>query len=595
MPAVRDRIIQQDFSEGMNRDVAPALIPKAGAYDLVDALLNEDGNPYRRGGTAYKSSAGLGEAGLTWGWDGYLSPGQRTLCASDSTFGVLGEDDEEMIDVGGAGLAVPRQASVLADLLFIGGGSIYGGSRKSATYSTGTVKVTKGSKTVEGTGTSWSANVDEGMLFHISGERVYVVDSVDSNTKLTLRDDYEGSSGEGKSYALRPLHTIGGTDPYEDSNFYASCANRIVVLNGRTIKFTGVNDPHTYKNSFGKSNEHKLPMGVEGVGLATIGQTLLIFTTAGVWALDGLALEIVDVNGNNQHRLQLLSSDLILAGAAGIAGSGQQLVIPAADGIYLMDGVSSPMRISKPIEQLYGGHINNAYLLGGAAVYRGHYFLPILYGSEGVRDCLVCRLDRPIRSRKQTGYPWSRFTGDGGEIRCFFVRSSTDPRQPELYGAQAREPSRIVDCSHYFKPEVGREMDADGTTHDFDLITRDIETGELTKNVIRAVKLRYDLVEGNGGEPLLKVYWSDGSLEAGGAAWDEVLWDEFEWAAGGDGAVFTEVTKDGPPSDGRDPEKFPVNKRLRYGRFRIMTSGAPAQFALRLLEMDVRPSGAVRR
>jgi hypothetical protein len=592
-PALRDTITQNDFSAGFSRDVAPSLISPDGLYDLVDSLLDEDGNPYRRGGTAYKSNAGLGTTGLRWGWDGYLLPGARTIFANESDFGVLGSDDETPVNLGGAGLTLPKQSAVLQDLLFIGGAAIYGGSRKQAVYSTGTVKVEKGSKVVTGSGTTWNTLVDVGMLFHIGTERVYVVASVDSTTQITLRDAYEGTTGEGKSYTLNPIWTVGGSDPYEAWDYVTVCANRLVVASGRTVKVTEIDNPHTFVNSLGTVNEHTLPEGTQIVGLATVGQTSLIFTTAGIWVLDGLALDIVDQNGNPQHRLQQLSMQIVLAGAAGLAGSEQQLVVPAADGIYLMDGVSQPVRISKPIDRLYRQWIAEGNRLGRAVVIRGHYFLPIITSQGAVRDLLVCRLDRPTRSRKQVTYPWSHFTGDGGEITAYFVRSTSDPRQPVLLGAQAREPSRVVDCSAYFAPDAAHKNDADGSTFDFDLITRDFETGSGTLNIVRAIRPRYELVDAGSDGPTLEVYYSDGSLETGEARWDEINWDEFDWADEG-GASFTPIGE-GPASDGRDPVKFRVNKRLRFVRFRIKSNGPAAYCVLRSLELETRPSGAVRR
>lgn len=594
MSAVRERVTQEDWSDGMARDVAPTLISAAGAFDIVNGLLDEDGNPYRRGGTTYKAKAGLGSSGLTWIWDGYLAPGGRTVFANANDFGVLAEDDETPVNLGGTGLQLPLQAAVSEDLLFIGGGSIYAGSRKSVAYSTGTATLTNGSKTVAGSGTAWKANVDAGMLFHIGNERVYAVASVDSDTQITLRDAYEGSTGGGKGYSLDPIYSVSEADPYESWDFVAECANRLVVASGRTIKFTPVKKPHTFTNSLGTTNEHTLPGGAWIVGLATVGQTVLVFTTVGAWILDGLALEITDINGNPQHRLQLLSGEVVLAGASGLAGSEQRVVVPAADGIYLMDGVGAPERISRPIDRLYRQRIVDGYPLGGAIVVRGHYFLPILDTNGDVRDLFVCRLDRPTHVRRQKGFPWCRFVGDGGEITCFALRSLVGSREPVLLGAQAREPSRVVDC-RYFEPDELRSKDADGSTHDFDLVTRDMESGNGTENIVRGLELRYELVEGlSGGEPKLKVFWSDGSLAGGEAEWNEVVWDDFEWVASG--ALFHATSKDGPASDGRKPVKFRINKRLRYGRFRVSTTGSsPTSFALRSLEMYTRPSGALRR
>jgi len=455
------------------------------------------------------------------------------------------------------------------------------------------VTVTNGSKTVTGSGTVWKSKADAGTLFQIGNERIYVAASVDTDTQITLRDAYQGTTGGGKSYALSPVYTVSEPDPYETWDFVTECANRLIVASGRTIKFTEVKNPHAFTNGLGTVNEHTLPGGTWIVGLATVAQTVIIFTTAGAWVLDGLALDITDLNGNPQHRLQQLSSEVVLAGASGLAASEQRIVVPATDGIYLMDGISTPERISRPIDRLYRKRIVDGYPLGEAVVHRGHYFLPILDTSGNVRDLFVCRLDRPTHVRQQKGFPWSRFTGDGGEVTAFATRASAGPRQPLLLGAQARDPSRVVDC-RYFEPDELRATDADGSTHDFDLITRDIETGGGTENVVRAVPLRYELVEGKGGEPRLKLFWSDGSLFGGEAEWDEVEWDAFDWVS--EGAVFYATAADGPASDGRRPVKFRINKRLRYGRFRISTTGSsPSSFVLRSLAMDTRPSGATRR
>lgn len=591
-PTLQTRIQQDDFSAGMSRDVAPPLISTAGAFDLLNALLNEDGSVYRRGGSIYKSSNGLGTSGQTWIRDCYLKPGRRTICASAEAFGALAEDDTTLVSLGGVGLSEPMQSAVLDDVLFIGGGTLYAGSLKSANYTTGTITATNGSRTVTGSGTTWNTLVDAGMLLQVGSERVYVVEKIDSTTQLTLRDAYQGTTGGGKSYALKPLHTVDVSDPYEDGEFVCTCANRLVVGAGRKVKFTEVNNPHTFTNSLKATNEHSLPEGVQIVGLRTVGQTVLIFTTGGIWTLEGLALQITDANGNPQHRIQQLSSDVVLTSAAGLAGAGQQVVVPATEGIFLMDGISQPQRISKPLDRLYRKRIADGYKFGGAAVFRSHYFLPIL-GSSGVRDLLVCRLDRPIKDRGQQIFPWSRLDGDAGETRAFAVRNSLGARKPLLLGAQGREPSRIVDCTGFFEPSFENAADADGSVHQLDIVTRDFETGSGTINVVREFVLRYELA--GQGEPVLKISRAAGAVEAGYALWDHAQWDHFNWAAEESSATFVSLENDAPVSDEGRIHKCPVNKRQRYARFRIRSYGPAAYCALRSVSLRVRPSQAVRR
>jgi hypothetical protein len=135
----------------MFRAIARHLIPDVGTYDVENGLHDEDGSVYRRGGTVYHSNAAFG-ASLRWLTDVQLPAGQRTVIASPTAFGVLSSDDATPLNLGGAGLLEPAPSTVLGGVLYIGGGVMYGGSRKTADYSTGTVAVTLGSKVGHGHG-----------------------------------------------------------------------------------------------------------------------------------------------------------------------------------------------------------------------------------------------------------------------------------------------------------------------------------------------------------------------------------------------------------------------------------------------------------
>jgi hypothetical protein len=84
--AGNERLIQQDWSAGMFRSVAPELIPDSGAYDIVNGLLSIDGSIFRRGGTSwYTPNVGFGTR-VTLLWDGYLTNGGKTTVAGDKDF-----------------------------------------------------------------------------------------------------------------------------------------------------------------------------------------------------------------------------------------------------------------------------------------------------------------------------------------------------------------------------------------------------------------------------------------------------------------------------------------------------------------------------
>ena len=77
-----------------------------------------------------------------------------------------------------------------------------------AFYRTGSVAVTQGGKTVTGTGTLWSVTVQPGDAFVVTDANglavggIYEIASVNSNTSLTLYQNYQGTTAWGLAYAV---------------------------------------------------------------------------------------------------------------------------------------------------------------------------------------------------------------------------------------------------------------------------------------------------------------------------------------------------------------------------------------------------------
>jgi hypothetical protein len=72
-------------------------------------------------------------------------------------------------------------------------------------YSTGTVTVTNGSRTVTGAGTDFVSNVLAGQAFIGAGDsRSYEIEQVVSATQLLLRKPYLAATGSGQSYDIMP-------------------------------------------------------------------------------------------------------------------------------------------------------------------------------------------------------------------------------------------------------------------------------------------------------------------------------------------------------------------------------------------------------
>jgi phage-related protein len=67
----------------------------------------------------------------------------------------------------------------------------------------GTVSVTNGSPVVTGTGTKFKATAIKGDFFKVAGEGTkYEIQSVDSDTQLTLTSNYTGSTQSGKEHEI---------------------------------------------------------------------------------------------------------------------------------------------------------------------------------------------------------------------------------------------------------------------------------------------------------------------------------------------------------------------------------------------------------
>jgi hypothetical protein len=602
-------IAQEDFSGGAQRDIAPHLIDLQAGWDFLNLVLDDDGSAYRRGGSVPFSVNGMDGPGR-FIFDGILNVGRRTIVADASKTYVVGSDDETIAQSDSVGMLYPKQTAVMKGLLFGGGGWISGGARSNTTHTASSVVTTTfGSRTVTRSGGSWSGSVVPGHLMKIGTARVYEVASVESATSLTLREPYKGTSLTGQTAVFYPTYRHVSGDPYSGAEYVVVCQNRLVYGSGRIVAFSDIDDPHTLPSV----NYHELPTGATICGLAELGGDVIVFTTDGVWVISGLEYEIVDPNGNGQHTVRRLSEGIKLAGIAGVAGYDNRLVVPDSDGIWLMDGVSSPQRISRGIERPYQAWLQRGYRVGRAVVFKGHYILPIVSPLGTVRDTFVCRIDRPVRSRyKEPTWSWVRFSGDGGEIPAFTVRHGESELAPRLLGVQGRAGGKIVDCSDFFNPQSLNSTDSDGTSPVAQLTTRDFETGNLTVNAVRALRLRYELAGGTarvehgpGGvnydeagyaNPLRK--WGDPDAEWGDP---DGVWGVGFGPADPDVVVppgsvpaFVQVgTLE--ESDGITPEKIRINSRVRYSRLRITCSAEVEMFRVRALELFIRPSRAVRR
>jgi hypothetical protein len=553
------------WPRGIIRAGDSTLIPEDGLYDGINALLGDDGIPAKRGGSSYKSNAAFNSSGLRSIWDGDLAGGPRQVFQDPTNFGQLGADDATPVQVAVQGSAFPGQMAVLNGILYFETGSggifLFAGTRKTAAYTTGTVDVTNGSRTVVGHGTSWNANVDSGMIFWRGGTatRRIAVESVESNTSLTLREPWGGATVAGSTYRIEFVMSH-VTSSSSGASGVAAIAGRVVFAKDDRIYYSEIDDIANVPDV----NFHAFEALV--VGLGVLRDDLLVFTNRGTWVISGMQNPLADPAGNPLRRQELVNKELILWHRSGIGHWRGALIVPGLDAVWLMDAVSGPVQISQSIEDLYRNYILAGYRPGGAGVRWNTYFLPILDSSANVIDLLSCRL---TESRAGPAFAWTRQQGSGANVTAVANRASqASPLSGGLYAAGRQSSSRVLRLN-YTEPVA---TDHDGTAHQMELVTGDIGTGGMVANIIKRIRARYDLQDPASVDPYLEA-----SVAKDGGSW---------------------TVLSGPRGESGAPEAspgrftWPISRtRARYVKFRLRTVGACVSTGVRSLEVFIRRSG----
>lgn len=526
--------------------------PENSFYDGVNVLLNDEGEPFKRGGSALLSASDHGSTLLSV-FDTILTPGQRTVAVSASNlYAMNGTTPVNVGSLGGFG-GVVRAVEVGGFLVIPSTGNathFYAGSLRSAAYTAGTVTTTAGSAVVTGAGTAWLANVDPGMVLQLtaSGE-LGIVKTVNGDTQITLRDP-PATAGAGLAYSLSPVLIPGALPGPPSSVAAVGTPARLVVTVGNRAYFSAPGAPATFDTA---TDYHELSSGAEIIGSAGTGNTLLLFTTAGVWAVSNMELDPLDDYGNVQQAVSRVGA-IILWGFPGLASYDEAMVVPGIEDVYLFAPGGGSQPISEGIRPLYRSYVRAGYQPGVAVVHRGHYFLPVLNGTALV-DVLVCRLDR--------GFAWTRWSGHAAGL-AYAERIGSSTRSPKLYGISGQRITDLTDC---FAPSDSNRMDAIGPAPAFSLTTRDFDTGPgIRGGLLRHARLEYDLVAPSALATI--------AVSA---------------AAGAEGSAFTAHSDTAPEADGGS-KTWMLNRYGERIRLRFDNSDATANMRLRRLELHMQDS-----
>lgn len=584
---------QEDFSGGAF--FGQERVPANGCEDIVNGYVDPDGGVARRGGSQYRgvglpSPYNTGTYRPMMFWDGYLAAGRRTVqvrrdpsAPSESSDRILVETtDESGWVVRGTGLPSTKARMVaVAGVLFYPDAKTqpainYVGSNLTdpGASVTGSIAFTQGSAKVTGTGTNFTSSVVPGQVLSAGSPggssanvHLFGVQAVVSDTELTLAAAWQGANatfsastwGVSSQAYISTLYntTWANTAPLAGSQagpaVLGVTAGRLLIGRGDRVAFSDAGDPGLWLTT----NYHQMPAGSLVTGIEGVRDSALVFTTNGVMAIRNLSYDLTDAQGNVQQTLQPLHPELVLWGELGLAGWAGAVIVPGTDGVYMVDGTSSPVDLSnEAIQGLYRGYVQAGYQPGLASVFQSRYFLPILNGDAWV-DTLVCDL----RSRS-----WSRLDGHGGTV-SFFARRVNDPsRQPMLLGLEANPGQRMLDLSGFFAPSSTVKNDANGTTHQLKLTFRTLTAGVIPVQW-RKFRVRFEADDAASDDPQLQA----------------------EVATGRPGNPFTTLSGSAP--EGETTFNWSLSKKARAVRYRVTTLHPASKFVVRAFESFYRPSG----
>jgi hypothetical protein len=564
---------QADFSAGAHPGLE--VIPSNGAEDIVNGILSDDGSVFGRGGSSYLGTlAASSSRPFRNLWSGYLgavgavtvaSKSQGTTIVSEGVSAILpGATDfagmfttdsppqRPVVYQGMLVLVVPAIAGAGVSLNVWGGATGAGATGQGVTF-------TIFSKTVTGAGTSWLSTVTPGMIMHggTMNDRVAVVESVQSNTSLTLFSAWQ-TSLPGATVDITPSHSLTVAEealPVSSAQVYAAVvADRLVLARGPRVAFTSAIDPFDFQ----PTDYHELPSGARVVGLEPLRDQLMVFSTDGVYAVSGMGYDLTDAAGNPQQRMEHVAPNLVLWDNRGIAGWRNSIVVPCVDDVYLFDGVAGSRPITGGMRRLYRSYVRRGFQTGQAAAFDSRYLLPIVSGNDWI-DTLICDL--------RTG-AWTRWDGIGAASSAFATRPGEDVRQPRLYGLGAQGATRRVhDLSTVLDPEDADVSDADGSQVDLKVTTRTLSVPRSeVAQTWRKFRARLELQ----GTPTVTLERSEGKP----------------------GGVFVTISNPRVRTDDAESiYRWAFTERSRAIRFRVTVDGSADRAVLRAFDASFRQSG----
>lgn len=597
----------EDFSLGLySHDRAGARSPSSSVRVAEQVIVAPDGRLRGRGRIVAKN----GDSGFLiprFVWAGEMLGGHRELWVGDAGGGNFWLNIVDPIN-GGAlvsnfstgldtveGAAVVHNALVMAPADPVANGLwAYAGSLKSSGANLANTQVTQDSRTVTRAAGGFNANCDIGTIVTIPNYSLAdsytfaVVQKVVSDTEILLDRPWNEATAlrtvnfapliQMRNATIAPAKWI-----YPMTVLFNEIAGRWVSYGGvpgnteprpTTMSFDAGPSPTTgfTQTTWEPQARHNFPPDATGVSLQRLRDREILFTKHGIYVISNMNLDITDLDGNPQHPIEEYSRELIAVTNKGVATWQNTLIVPCRDEIYLIDGISPPVPITAGIP--WAKHVSDGAVIGWAAVHRGYYLIPITVGGETFT--YVIRLT-PVQTPSGLYFPTTKIIPSITGSDVFHTK-----RGKNVVGWASAGPSSLLSIGETLLGEAtgifdenpdGHGDDSDGVAGSkvFAAVEKWFELG--TKSVIRRVRVKYRLVDGDFGPPAATVQVTVFRGESGN---------------------FSGTVANGTDMDGDDWKAFDLNGPLEESAVRVrveVVGGTPKIFELRGIEVQYRSWG----
>lgn len=353
----------------------------------------------------------------------------------------------------------------------------------------------------------------------------------------------------------------------------ATITGRFIVANDNVIVFSSSPTPGApiSPSHFDPTDFHRLPGGVSIRSIYAIQDTLMVFTNYGLWTVTNMSYDLTDDNGNVQQTLSQIVPDLSALEEGGMTPYKGRVVVACTDGIYLVDPINAPTRITDSIAPLWTQMQELLFNPGGAKVYEDTLFLPMITPSVAIGGAqwrvFTCRLNRPTKAR-HVYYPWTELKGHAAQ-QSMFDFYDAGFGVPHLLGAGVD--GYLNDLTHVLRQDYSSGGDADGGFPDLTIETRDFPTGQGQPNHLKRIRIGYSAL----------LYAADIELDLSYSV------DTFH-------TTWTDLPSQLLVAPGDDPlaEWIQPVKRARYARVRIRLHDIDVgSFVLHRIELQARAAG----